>query len=83
MTLGSEADAATTANLNADIVVWSSATGAYAGLTLNGSVIVPKPSYNEGFYGRPENPHNIIMDRSVPAESGANMLRTDLASIAP
>jgi lipid-binding SYLF domain-containing protein len=81
VTLGAEAEAATTANLNADIVVWSSATGAYAGLTLNGTVIVPRNSYNEGYYGRPENPHNIVIDHAVPPQPGASSLRSALAAI--
>jgi lipid-binding SYLF domain-containing protein len=60
VTLGSSAEAATTGNLNADIVVWTSSTGAYAGLTLNGSVIKPRDSYNEAYYGRPESPAEIV-----------------------
>ena len=54
VTLGSSAQAATSTALDsADIIVWSSSSGAYAGLTLEGSLVKPRDSYNEAFYGRP------------------------------
>ena len=54
VTLGSSAQAATSTALDsADIIVWASASGAYAGLTLEGSLIKPRDSYNEAYYGRP------------------------------
>ena len=54
VTLGSNAQAATSTALDsADIIVWASASGAYAGLTLEGSLVKPRDSYNESFYGRP------------------------------
>jgi lipid-binding SYLF domain-containing protein len=59
VTLGASAEASTTANLNADIVVWASSSGAYAGLTLNGSVIKPRDSYNENYYGHATSPETI------------------------
>jgi lipid-binding SYLF domain-containing protein len=66
VTLGSTAEAATTSHFNADIVVWSSATGLYGGLTLNGSLIKPHTSYNEAYYGQAENPADILMQRRAP-----------------
>lgn len=54
VTLGSGAQAASSTALDAaDIVVWSSASGAYAGLTIEGSIVKPRDSYNEAYYGRP------------------------------
>lgn len=54
VTLGSSAQAATSTALDsADIIVWASASGAYAGLTLEGSLVKPRDSYNEAYYGRP------------------------------
>jgi SH3 domain-containing YSC84-like protein 1 len=80
VTLGSEAEAATTSNANADIVVWSSATGAYAGLTLNGSIIKPRDSYNEAYYGHPTNPADIVMRRGAHNPTDAVLLK-DLSSL--
>jgi len=80
VTLGSEAEASTTTNLHADIIVWSSATGAYAGLTLNGSLIKPRDSWNEAYYGRSESVRDIVSKRAVQ-NPGAAGLRQELASI--
>jgi SH3 domain-containing YSC84-like protein 1 len=80
VTLGSEAEASTTTNFHPDIIVWSSATGAYAGLTLNGSLIKPRDTWNEAYYGRPESVRNIISGRAAPAP-GAAGLRQELASL--
>jgi len=79
VTLGSSAEAATTSNMNADIVVWASSTGAYAGLTLNGSIIKPRESYNEAFYGKPESSVEIT-ERSAPTPQ-ASALRKTLGSL--
>jgi len=62
VTLGSNAQAATSTALDsADIIVWASASGAYAGLTLEGSLVKPRDSYNESFYGRPVAVREILM----------------------
>jgi lipid-binding SYLF domain-containing protein len=53
VTLSSGAEGATTAH-GGDIVVWTSGTGAYAGISLNGSVIGPDKDMNAGPKGGPE-----------------------------
>src|ERR1700722_11008341 len=54
VTLGSNAQAATSTALDAaDIIVWASASGAYAGLTLEGSLVKPRGEWNDRYYGRP------------------------------
>ena len=80
VTLGSMAEASMTSNLKPDIIVWSSSTGAYAGLTLNGSIIKPRDSWNEAYYGHPESVRNIISRHAVQ-NPGAAALRQDLASL--
>jgi lipid-binding SYLF domain-containing protein len=80
VTLGSMAEASTTTNLRADIIVWSSSTGAYAGLTLNGSIIKPRDSWNEAYYGHPESVRNIVSKRTAQ-NPGAEGLRRELASL--
>ncbi len=51
VTLSSGAEGATSGR-GGDIVVWTSATGAYGGLTFNGSVIKPRHEWNRDYYGR-------------------------------
>ena len=51
-TLSAGAEAATAANLSGDIIIWTSATGLYGGLTLNGSVISARNEWNTAYYGR-------------------------------
>ena len=66
VTLGSNAQAATsTALSSADIIVWASASGAYAGLTLEGSLVKPRDSYNEAYYGRPIAVREILNTNDV------------------
>lgn len=48
--LSSGAEGATSGH-GGDIVAWTSATGAYGGLTFNGSVIKPRHEWNADYYG--------------------------------
>jgi lipid-binding SYLF domain-containing protein len=78
VTLGASAQAASSTALNsADIIVWASASGAYAGITLEGSIVKPRDSYNEAYYGRPLSPRQILSSASVRA-AGAESLRRAL-----
>jgi lipid-binding SYLF domain-containing protein len=65
VTLGSSAQAATTSHVGADIVVWASSSGLYGGLTLEGTIIKPRYTYDEAYYGRPESANDILYKRSV------------------
>lgn len=78
ISLGAGVQAATSANLTGDIIVWSASKGAYGGLTLQGSVLAPRPGWNERFYGRPisvleilatrgRNPASLALQRDVDA----------------
>jgi lipid-binding SYLF domain-containing protein len=80
VTLGSTGEVATTTAGSADIVVWSSASGAYAGLTLNGSVVKPRDSWNDSYYGHTESVADIVT-RHAATNPGADGLRTALASV--
>jgi lipid-binding SYLF domain-containing protein len=80
-TLGATAGGATTTNLRADIVVWSSSTGAYAGISLEGTVIQPRTSYDREYYGRALTTRDIIF-RHEGSNPGANGLREALTAIA-
>ena len=78
-TLGSLAEAAMTTAGGTDIVAWSSSTGAYAGLALNGSIIRPRKSYNAEFYTGEPTPAAILRDRTA-TNPDADKLRQTLDS---
>lgn len=63
--LGSNASAAVTTNGNVDVIAWAKAKGAYAGITLEGSIIKPRSEWNAAYYGRPITPVQVL--NSVPA----------------
>ena len=78
VTLGTGAQAASSTALNtADIIVWSSASGAYAGVTLEGSLVKPRDSYNEAYYGRPIAVREIL-NMNAGRKPGADPLRAEL-----
>jgi lipid-binding SYLF domain-containing protein len=80
VTLGSSAQAASSTALDsADIIVWSSSSGAYAGITLEGSLVKPRDTYNESYYGRPL-AVKAILNLNEGANPGADNLRVALAT---
>jgi lipid-binding SYLF domain-containing protein len=62
-----------------DIVVWTSGTGLYGGLTLNGSVVKPRTEWNTAFYGRPATVNDILADKVSNPQ--AMPLQQQLASL--
>jgi lipid-binding SYLF domain-containing protein len=79
VTLSGGAEAATPGNLSGDLIVWTSATGLYGGLTLNGSVIQPRNEWNERFYGMPISVQEILRDKASNPQ--ANPLRARLSEV--
>lgn len=80
VTLGATAEAATPTSFKGDIYVWASASGAYAGITLNGSVIKPRESWNAAYYGHPVSP-GVIVSAKGPRNPDADALRANLATV--
>jgi SH3 domain-containing YSC84-like protein 1 len=78
VTLSAGAEGATSGNLSGDIVAWTSATGAYGGLSFNGSVVDANSDWDAEFYGRPASVSDIVNDRVHNPATGP--LRADLAS---
>ena len=68
-------------NIVADIISFSRTKGAYAGLSLDGSVISTKDKWNEAYYGKAVSPVDIIVKRSV-SNSGSKALRTSVTKAA-
>jgi SH3 domain-containing YSC84-like protein 1 len=78
-TLGSSAEAASSGAL-ADIIVWASSSGVFAGLSVNGSLIDSRPAWNRAYYGRNVTVREVLADKV--SSRGTAALRTTLASIA-
>jgi len=60
LVVGSGASAAATTHGNVDVIAWAKAKGAYAGLTLEGSLIKPRNEWNTAYYGRAMTPAQVL-----------------------
>jgi SH3 domain-containing YSC84-like protein 1 len=60
LVVGSNASAAATTHANVDVIAWAKAKGAYAGITLEGSLIKPRNEWNAAYYGRPVTPVQVL-----------------------
>jgi lipid-binding SYLF domain-containing protein len=68
-------------NIVADILSFSRTKGAYAGVSLEGSVIKTKDKWNEAYYGKAVSPADIIVKRSV-SNPGSKALRESVTKAA-
>jgi len=78
-TLGSGVEAAISGPTPPDIIVWSSSTGVYGGLTIDGSIIRQEPNDDSAWYGRPITTRDILFGRLDFPRAAA--LRRELGSI--
>lgn len=77
--VGASVGAATTSNLGADILAYSlSGIGLYGGLSLEGSVLSPRESWDAAYYGRNLSSRAIVLDNAA-TNSQAEHLRDILA----
>jgi lipid-binding SYLF domain-containing protein len=60
VTLGSGVEGAIGGATPPDVVVWSSSTGVYGGLTVNGSIIKSEPDKTAAFYRRSVSPRQVL-----------------------
>jgi lipid-binding SYLF domain-containing protein len=79
-TLGSGVEGAVGGSARPDIVAWSSSSGVYAGIALNGSIIKPQPEDDQAYYGRPLTTSDILF-RHLGVAPQATGLRRALATI--
>jgi SH3 domain-containing YSC84-like protein 1 len=79
VTLGSGVEGALSGPNLPDIVVWSSSSGLYGGLTVDGSIIRPQPDDDTAWYGRPITTRDILFGRFSYAPAAA--LRRDIRAI--
>ena len=64
LVVGSNAAAAATTHANIDVIAWAKSKGAYAGITLEGSIIKPRNEWNTAYYGRPMSPAAVLNMKS-------------------
>ena len=60
LVIGSNAAAAATTNANVDVIAWARSKGAYAGITIEGSVIKARNEWNTAYYGHPVSVARVI-----------------------
>ncbi len=75
VTLGAGVEAATTAAAGADIVVWASSSGAYAGVSLNGSIVKPQFDADRAYYGPGVTQSDILFRGTVANPSASGLVR--------
>jgi lipid-binding SYLF domain-containing protein len=74
-TLGSTVEGATTTHVGADIIVWASSSGAYAGLSLDGTLIQPQTDGDANYYGRPVTSSQIVLQHAVRNKAAHGLVR--------
>ncbi len=75
-TLGSSVGGATSGNVGADMIIWASSAGAYAGITLNGSVIEPQHKADDSYYGRDVTTSDIVVRHRVRNPGATGLVHT-------
>ena len=80
VTLGSGVEGAIGGASPPDVVVWSSSSGVYAGISLDGSVLRAQPDDDRAYYGRPLSSRDILFGRGG-ASAHAAALRRELAAV--
>jgi lipid-binding SYLF domain-containing protein len=75
-TLGSTVEGATTAHAGPDIIVWASSSGAYAGISLDGTLVESRSEGDAHYYGRPVTSKDIVLRRAVRNPEAASLVRT-------
>ncbi len=74
---GSGAEATTTTNMNADVIAYSIAKGAFIGVNVEGSALIPRESLIRDYYGQTVTPRQVVLDGAV-GNSQADSLRQTL-----
>lgn len=70
---GAGVEGATSANLNADFLSFSRSKGAYAGISLEGSIIYASDDSNEAYYGKKVRPVDILVTKTVKNEHSSGL----------
>ena len=81
--VGRTASAETDASLRADILSYSRARGAFAGVSLEGSTLRPDNDANKNVYGKKIEAKEIVLDGAVQAPPSASTLISTLDKASP
>ena len=73
-TLGGGVEGATTTAVGADIVAFTKSRGAFAGVSLGGSVLNAESTWDQAYYGRPVGARAIVLQMAA-SNPGADPLR--------
>jgi lipid-binding SYLF domain-containing protein len=69
--LGKGANAATGLGWKSDMYAFARSEGLFVGVSLEGSVIAPRETWNQQLYGQDATPQSILIDRTAVAKSPA------------
>jgi len=75
--VGRDSSAATDAQMHAEILTYSRARGAFAGLSLEGATLRPDDDWNKELYGKPMTNQDIVMG-DTPSPAAAKNLHSVL-----
>ena len=69
--VGRTAEAATDAQLHAQLLSWSRSRGAFVGVSIEGNIVKPDPKTIVSFYGKPLTARDLLVEHKarVPAEA--------------
>jgi SH3 domain-containing YSC84-like protein 1 len=81
--VGRTASAATDATLRAEILSYSRARGAFAGVSLEGSTLRPDNDANKKLYGKEINAEAIVLKNAVKPPASAHLLLSTLRKHTP
>jgi SH3 domain-containing YSC84-like protein 1 len=81
--VGRGAEAATDAQMNAEILTYSRARGLFAGVSLSGASLRPDNDANAVLYGTGTTARSILMGPGTPAPNSAQLLDTTLDQASP
>jgi len=81
--VGRDASAETDATLRADILSYSRARGAFAGVSLEGSTLRPDNDANKNLYGKKIEAKEIVLDGAVRPPPSASALISTLDKASP
>jgi SH3 domain-containing YSC84-like protein 1 len=81
--VGRTASAATDATMRAEILSYSRARGAFAGVSLEGSTLRPDNDANKNLYGKELHAKDIVLNGAVPAPPSAKLLLQTLDTKTP
>jgi lipid-binding SYLF domain-containing protein len=72
-TIGRGIEASTTPAMGADIYAYSNTRGVFGGISLAGSLIQPRPEWNQNYYGRPATSTDIVRDLMLTSPGAAGL----------